>query len=978
MQMAQRRVIQRQAPRGFAAEAAAAGPRGLPRATSRGRLSPAGIDTGPSSASHRMVTEAAFVANPDEVRAAGPMLGRRDLARAVARRSTVGPPSPSTGGGRARRSAQASEPGPHLGPTRPAAPPAPDAPNTIESLSANTSIAPEASTAPIAAASFVGATGDAPGDTVATEGFAPRAMSLPPSAFAAANMEPSMQWQPLPRPGALARRGALAAELRRVARDLPRTRVGLGPALAPITTAATATSAASAASPLLNTRSLTVAPTIEAAAAAADAAVVARRASSPPPFAPVLAPAPNGAALRNGASSSASPPRPSTTGVHQTDGSVGSVHTSRNDEVRRVARWSAAATTLGDIPVSLLGPAAPASLLRARSLGAARVSTAAHAVRRALAPMSSWFSRSADLAAPMVSTIDRSPLAPRVAPAAAHAHHPSASLPALRSVADAVARVSYTPDQPAATMPNNAVVNRSLRAVAPAAGSVAPVSASRLSAAGLLGQQNRAVTTAVLAPMPSRLAEAPVPPLPMAAAFVQRATSDGSRETFPLLARARAAAAISSSAPAGRVPSVLAAFNAPLVRRSRFGAAIAPALTVAPSALPLQSAHIRMPSAAAATIGSVAAPLAVDQTHTRGDIRRTLSAPDVASPLAPTALTPPLPGVVPASAGARFLEALRERPADPLRPVPARFAPLARAIAGPRPVAVRSGPATSNALRRAGKRAATVDNVVHLASSPESVPPSVEVFAHELVHAARPSPIPRFFDDDHHSPEEELARATGNLMRAIQPPTIAGQAAADLLRRQPGADSRTPTFGTAGLAVGASGGLMSALAGASPSSPSAPKQDSPIRRSPASRPAAERRKARTSTSSPSRSSTGSAGALSTGSSSSGSMSPSTTIFRSAAGTGVVRRETAPTVTGAPGSSIFSSGGPAGGNNNDGGPGGLTGLVASVGAIGQSANTLSNSSSPADNELIERIIDAIEERVIAELERRGRRHHPGVF
>jgi hypothetical protein len=30
------------------------------------------------------------------------------------------------------------------------------------------------------------------------------------------------------------------------------------------------------------------------------------------------------------------------------------------------------------------------------------------------------------------------------------------------------------------------------------------------------------------------------------------------------------------------------------------------------------------------------------------------------------------------------------------------------------------------------------------------------------------------------------------------------------------------------------------------------------------------------------------------------------------------------------------------------------------------------------ELIDRIVDAIEQRVIDELERRGRRHHPGVF
>ena len=34
--------------------------------------------------------------------------------------------------------------------------------------------------------------------------------------------------------------------------------------------------------------------------------------------------------------------------------------------------------------------------------------------------------------------------------------------------------------------------------------------------------------------------------------------------------------------------------------------------------------------------------------------------------------------------------------------------------------------------------------------------------------------------------------------------------------------------------------------------------------------------------------------------------------------------------------------------------------------------------PDDGELFDRIVDALEERVIAELERRGRRHFPGVF
>jgi hypothetical protein len=37
-----------------------------------------------------------------------------------------------------------------------------------------------------------------------------------------------------------------------------------------------------------------------------------------------------------------------------------------------------------------------------------------------------------------------------------------------------------------------------------------------------------------------------------------------------------------------------------------------------------------------------------------------------------------------------------------------------------------------------------------------------------------------------------------------------------------------------------------------------------------------------------------------------------------------------------------------------------------------------SGGPIRTELITQIVDALEERVIAELERRGRRHNPGVF
>ncbi|MEY2461253.1 MAG: hypothetical protein QOG30_3083, partial [Acidimicrobiaceae bacterium] len=409
MQAAQRREVQRTARRGFAAQAAAAGPRGLPRATSRGRLSPAGIDTGPSSASHRMVTEAAFVANPDEVRAAGPMLGKRDQARAIARRSTVGPPSPSTGGGRARRSAQASGPGRQVGATRPGSDP----------------IVASART------------------TATAELIAPRAMSLPPlrrvadaDSVGAAGLPP--QWQPLPRPGALARRGALAAQLRRVPRDLPRTMPSV-PSVASAPSVMRAPAAATTATTAVDTRALAVAPTIETAAAGGG--TIARRATETPTPASPPMPTPSTAAATPAPSMPTRTPAPTTT--------PRPAPTTSTAPPSDTASWSPSATSLGSVPASLFGPAAPASLLRARAL----VAAPAHAVfqpgnvRRTLSAMSPRSRRPSTFTAPMASTIDRSFARERTASAPA-AVRSAAVAPAFRSVADAVQRLSGVAQPP--------------------------------------------------------------------------------------------------------------------------------------------------------------------------------------------------------------------------------------------------------------------------------------------------------------------------------------------------------------------------------------------------------------------------------------------------------------------------------------------------------------------------------------------------
>lgn len=349
------------------------------------------------------------------------------------------------------------------------------------------------------------------------------------------------------------------------------------------------------------------------------------------------------------------------------------------------------------------------------------------------------------------------------------------------------------------------------------------------------------------------------------------------------------------------------------------------------------------------------------------------AAAPASAPLANTVVASPVPALAPSSAGARFITALNEQPADPLRPVPLPFVPLARAIAGPRRVGVRTGPSTSRALRRAGKRAATVGNVVHLDAPPSVSPRAAEVFAHELVHAARPSPVPRFFDDDHHSDEEDLARATGNLVRAVTSPTVAGPGVGSIRRST---DDRALTFGTSGLAVGAGGGLMSALTGAAgqsapPVPPAAASTDSSttIRRSVAPRPASERRSARkadrSSSSSPDHGSTGSGAVIRRSLSPSGGAGATSSIFGASSATIIRRTETGDpnAAAGAPDSNPLEQ---------------ALGRMVSGITEANFRGALTASTGPIRSELIAQIVDAIEDRVIAELERRGRRHNPGVF
>ncbi|HEY2811887.1 MAG TPA: DUF4157 domain-containing protein [Acidimicrobiales bacterium] len=281
---------------------------------------------------------------------------------------------------------------------------------------------------------------------------------------------------------------------------------------------------------------------------------------------------------------------------------------------------------------------------------------------------------------------------------------------------------------------------------------------------------------------------------------------------------------------------------------------------------------------------------------------------------------------------------------------------------------MRSGPSTARALAAVGKAAATVDNVIHLAR-PASMAPthaSTEIVAHELVHAARPSPVPRFFDDDHNSPEEDVARSTGRLMRALGSPSDAE------------VSSGSRANGTAGLAVGA--GLLGALSTGS---------RNVIRRE----------------------LSGGSGSLS-GSTSSGdgiaALLPQVPIVPSLAASAAQAGSSSPAADvsggGAPevatpgdGMALASQAGNGGSAGDDSSIGTMRRMLGDIDPSSQSAvsgpaavfssvaearsaapDHVGVSEGPPMNELIERIIEAIEDRVIDELERRGRRHNPGVF
>jgi hypothetical protein len=257
---------------------------------------------------------------------------------------------------------------------------------------------------------------------------------------------------------------------------------------------------------------------------------------------------------------------------------------------------------------------------------------------------------------------------------------------------------------------------------------------------------------------------------------------------------------------------------------------------------------------------------------------------------------------------------------EPARPLPHYFAPLARAIAGWRPVAVRTGPSTAAALAAAGKSAATVGGVIHMRRFPDRSAGSAQVVAHELVHVARPSARARFFADDRHSPEETLAEHTGQLARALVAPHVATPPARRSHDRL--------AWGTQGMAVGALGGLL-----ARSNDVAKPPPPPVVRRrsDPSARPSLVERTA-----------------------------------------DLFRQPVAPRVPAIANPEFPAPGDPP---------------IVRRSSWGTPPQTLDSPASEAteatapggmNTATFEALVEALEQRVIDELERRGLRHHPGVF
>lgn len=100
--------------------------------------------------------------------------------------------------------------------------------------------------------------------------------------------------------------------------------------------------------------------------------------------------------------------------------------------------------------------------------------------------------------------------------------------------------------------------------------------------------------------------------------------------------------------------------------------------------------------------------------------------------------------VAPRSPAARWQHAVRTRPLETPRLFPEPLRPWARALSGQSAPRFTAGPATSAALHAAGAHAASTTDTVHVPTTPSGSRAIDAALSHELVHLRQPLSRPRF------------------------------------------------------------------------------------------------------------------------------------------------------------------------------------------------------------------------------------------
>lgn len=215
---------------------------------------------------------------------------------------------------------------------------------------------------------------------------------------------------------------------------------------------------------------------------------------------------------------------------------------------------------------------------------------------------------------------------------------------------------------------------------------------------------------------------------------------------------------------------------------------------------------------------SAARDRAVARVATGADVSWQRPFPDVPSPPALATPHPPPPVPTPRSApapaatspAARFVVTIARRPLERPRALPQRLHPLARAVTGrATPPKATTGAATRAALRAAGARAAATGDVVHVPGRSLTTPRELGAVAHELAHTAEhrsarnavATVAPRFLVGS-------LGRGADAGERRARQVGDAVQAAAGRAASAPGESSAAvrPTVDVGRLPVGGGGG----------------------------------------------------------------------------------------------------------------------------------------------------------------------------